>query len=82
MTPEVQARIFEPFFTTKFAGRGLGLAAVLGIVRGHGAALRVESAPGTGSSFRLMLPPAPEGAGSSTAQPLLRCFHRPPRQAR
>ncbi|MBI4661699.1 MAG: response regulator [Verrucomicrobia bacterium] len=62
MSPEIQARIFDPFFTTKFTGRGLGLAAVLGIVRGHEGALRVRSQPGRGTTFRLLLPPAPAGA--------------------
>jgi two-component system cell cycle sensor histidine kinase/response regulator CckA len=66
MTPEVLARIFEPFFTTKFSGRGLGLAAVLGIVQSHAGALFVESAPGRGTTFRLFLPAtAAQAAGSA-----------------
>ncbi|BDG09671.1 ATP-binding protein [Anaeromyxobacter paludicola] len=61
MEPEVRARIFEPFFTTKPDGRGagLGLSIVQGIVQRHGGALSVESAPGAGSAFTVLLPTQP-----------------------
>jgi signal transduction histidine kinase len=56
MDPESVARIFDPFYTTKFFGRGLGLAAVAGIVRMHGGGMRVSTVPKQGSRFRVFLP--------------------------
>lgn len=56
MNPTTLAHLFDPFFSTKFTGRGLGLAAVLGVVRGHRGALDVRSEPGRGTTIRVLLP--------------------------
>jgi PAS domain S-box-containing protein len=67
MTPETLSRIFDPFFSTKFSGRGLGLAAVMGIVRAHQGLIRIRTEPGRGTAFRVLFPAAAEGVQQSSA---------------
>lgn len=81
MTEETRARVFEPFFTTRFAGRGLGLAAVYGIVRSYRGAIRIASTRGQGTTVQVFLPlavrrvptpsPSPGGALGPTSRVLV-----------
>ena len=67
IAPAVIDSIFDPFFSTKFTGRGLGLAVVRGVARGHGGGMTLSSAPGRGSCFEVWLPAAPAEARLQTA---------------
>jgi CheY-like chemotaxis protein len=69
MEPDTLARLFDPFFSTKGVGRGLGMSAILGIVRGHGGTLFVDSAPGRGTTVRVLVPVRPAGAPSEASRP-------------
>ncbi len=76
MTPETLAKIFDPFFSTKFTGRGLGMSAVLGIVRGHNALIKISSRVGEGSTFRVLFPATAEASVDAAPD------HLPARQGR
>jgi CheY-like chemotaxis protein len=69
MTMAVQLRLFDPFFSTKLAGRGLGMAAVQGIVQGHGGAVLVDTTAGRGTTFRVYFPLASAAAELAAATP-------------
>ena len=77
IAPELADKIFDPFFSTKFTGRGLGLAAVLGIVRGHKGAIQMNSTPGQGTTFRAYFPIKPMAASAAAAPAAAQLLAKP-----
>jgi two-component system, cell cycle sensor histidine kinase and response regulator CckA len=75
MSQEVFKRIFDPFFTTKVTGRGLGLAAVLGLVRRHNGVLTVKTEPGCGTTFRVLFPSVNKEAVVKVVSPTVENFN-------
>lgn len=69
MDASIKERMFDPFFTTKSTGRGLGLASILGIVRGHKGLIRVDSEPGVGTAIKVLMPVSGKAPASETAPP-------------
>ncbi len=69
--PEDMRHLFEPFFTTKFTGRGLGMSAILGILRSHGGGINITSVPDKGTTIRVLMPARQEAVSKPTVQPRL-----------
>jgi CheY-like chemotaxis protein len=68
MDQETMSRLFDPFFTTKFTGRGLGLAATLGIIRGHSGTIKIYSEVGQGTTFKVLLPASVQPVGGAEVE--------------
>ncbi|MDX8407117.1 MAG: PAS domain S-box protein, partial [Mariprofundaceae bacterium] len=66
--PEDMAHLFEPFFTTKFTGRGLGMSAILGILRSHGGGIHIDSVPDEGTTIRVLMPAQAEAVAKPAVQ--------------
>jgi len=77
MDREVLAKLFDPFFTTKFTGRGLGMAAVLGIVRGHKGCIKVYSEAGQGTTIKILFPISAKVQETIAAETVAAATHHP-----